>query len=267
MWGQTHLQAFKQVNAAQHTPASPRVTSSTVISRVAVLPQAPLLVPELMGASVAGSAPMRSACLDAATRLAEVSQDWVVLAPASAPGAVGPDSRGSFRGYGADVEVSLGGAAGAADAGDVDPTLPLSALIAGWLRERAGAHRVRVELVAEWASPGACARVAGELAATARETALLVLGDGSNRRGARAPGGHDDRAEGFDAEVSRALSAGDCRALGELDPATAAELGASGRAPWQVLAALARRGDWRTELLYSDAPFGVGYHVAVWDRV
>src|SRR5699024_4758393 len=116
---------------------SPHVTWKSVISRVAVLPQAPLLVPELMGASVAGSEPMRSACLDAAARLAEASRDWVVLAPASTPGSVGPDSRGSFRGYGANVVVSLGG-----DAEVVDETLPLPALIAGWLRERVGAHRV-----------------------------------------------------------------------------------------------------------------------------
>ena len=203
---------------------------------------------------------MRSACLDAAARLAEVSRDWVVVAPAVADGSCATASRGSFRGYGADVEVSLRSPAAATD------ELPLPALIAGWLRARAGASTARMELVAADSSPSSCARMAKRLADTAQETALLVLGDGSNRRGARAPGGHDDRAESFDAELSRALGTADCAALRELDPALAERLGASGRAPWQVLAGLAEGGDWRAEPLYSDAPFGVGYHVAVWDR-
>src|SRR5699024_8779918 len=58
-----------------------RVASKLVFSRVAVLPQPPLLVPELMGMSTAGSRPLRAACLDAVRRLTAVSGDWVVLAP------------------------------------------------------------------------------------------------------------------------------------------------------------------------------------------
>ena len=54
-------------------------------------------------------------------------------------------------------------------------------------------------------------------------------------------------------------------ALAALDPGLAAELAVAGRAPWQVLAAAAC-GDWAADLLYSDAPFGVAYHVAVWTR-
>src|SRR5699024_8611139 len=112
-----------------------------------------------------------------------------------------------------------------------------------------------------------CAAAASRLARTASETGLLVLGDGSNRRGARAPGGNDDRAADFDESVAGALATADVDTLRDIDPELAAELGAGGRVPWQVLASLPTgEHGWRAELLYSDAPFGVGYHVAVWDR-
>jgi hypothetical protein len=62
------------------------------------------------------------------------------------------------------------------------------------------------------------------------------------------------------------MAAADPAALAALDPALAAELWASGRAPWQVLAGATREGEWKGELLHSSRPFGVGYHVAVWQR-
>src|SRR5699024_4700587 len=84
-----------------------RVASKLVFSRVAVLPQPPLLVPELMGMSTAGSRPLRAACLDAVRRLTAVSGDWVVLAPGRRRESYPDRSRGSLRGYGVDVPVSL----------------------------------------------------------------------------------------------------------------------------------------------------------------
>ncbi len=67
--------------------------------------------------------------------------------------------------------------------------------------------------------------------------------------------------------MGAALAEADAEALLAIDPALAADLQAEGRPAWQVLAGLARSsGDWGGELLYSDAPFGVAYHVATWDR-
>jgi hypothetical protein len=67
--------------------------------------------------------------------------------------------------------------------------------------------------------------------------------------------------------VRTALAAADPAGLLALDANVATELGAMGRAAWQVLAgaALAVGEPWTGELLYSDLPFGVAYHVAVWD--
>jgi hypothetical protein len=94
---------------------------------------------------------------------------------------------------------------------------------------------------------------------------VLILGDGSNRHGPAAPGSEDVRAPAFDDAVAKALAKADTQALLDLDPALAGELGVGGLVPWQVLAGAG--GEWHGELLYSAAPFGVAYHVAVWERV
>ena len=81
-----------------------------------------------------------------------------------------------------------------------------------------------------------CRKLGADLAGRDARTALLVIGDGSARRGPRAPGHFDQRAAAFDAEVERAVRAGDTRALLDVDPALARELMATGRPAWQVLA-------------------------------
>ncbi len=232
-----------------------KVTSAAVIRRVAVLPQPPLLIPELAAGAAGECAELREACLDAVKRLTGVSRDWVVIGAADGAPVVPRDARGSFRGFGANVGVSLSRVTGP------ETELPLPALVAGWLREKAGASSVEVRLVEPGCAPDQCDLIGRELQAAA----VLVLGDGSNRHGPRSPGGEDARADGFDTAIREALTKGDSGALAVLDPALAADLGAGGRAPWQVLAGLAGDGGWDADLLYSAAPFGVGYHVAVWD--
>lgn len=150
--------------------------------------------------------------------------------------------------------------------------LPLPALVAGWLRAEAGATRVRVRLVEPSLPVADCRREGAELAeelAGPDPVGLLVLADGSNRHTERAPARPDERAGPFDDAVAAGLAAADPDALLAIDPGLAAELNAQGRAAWQVLAGLAlATGDrWTGELLYSDHPFGVAYHVAVWNRV
>jgi aromatic ring-opening dioxygenase LigB subunit len=94
--------------------------------------------------------------------------------------------------------------------------------------------------------------------------ALLVMGDASACRTLKAPGYLDGRAAGFDKEVGRALETADVPALKALDADLAYELKAAGRAPWQVLAGAAEGAGLSGELLYEDAPYGVGYLVAAW---
>ncbi|WP_181771084.1 class III extradiol dioxygenase subunit B-like domain-containing protein [Amycolatopsis pittospori] len=228
-----------------------------MIRRVAVLPQPPLLIPELAAGAADECAELREACLRAAQRLTSASVDWLVIGAVPGAPEVPEHASGSFRGFGVDIGVSLSRVTAP------ETELPLPALVAGWLRERAGASSVRVRLVDPATPSGQCEQLGDELREAA---AVLVLGDGSSRHGSRSPGGEDERAEGFDTGIRDALAKADVGALAALDPVLATELGVGGRAPWQVLAGFATDEDWAAEVLYSAAPFGVGYHVAVWEH-
>ncbi len=93
-------------------------------------------------------------------------------------------------------------------------------------------------------------------------TVLLVLGEGSARRGDKAPGYLDERAFPFDQATARALDQGDAEALSSMDTKLADELMVLGRTAFRVLGAA---GPPRTSrLAYDDDPFGVSYHVALW---
>lgn len=233
---------------------------------VAVVPQPPLMVPQLTGGPVPEAEPVRSAALAAATELARSARRWVVVG--SGAGALA--EAGTFSGFGVDVPVRL--RPGATDRPAAD--LPLPLLIAGWLRGQVAPELVTAvpALVAEDLATEDCRRAGADLAARAGATdepvGLLVVGDGAATHTEKAPGHLDRRAGPFDAAVARALAQADPAGLLALDGALAAELGAVGRAPWQVLAgaALAAGTGWRGELTYSSAPLGVGYHVALWRR-
>lgn len=238
-----------------------------MLSLAALLPHPPLLVPELTGSLGSPQVDeLRTACRTAATRLAAAAPTWLAVGVGDgARRTIGPDTAGTFLGYGVDVQVALGPGEHAAP----DPTLPLPALIAGWLRAQVGdAITVRLELVPADYPVDDCVALGRQLAAECagpEPVGLLALGDGSYRHPDRGPGTPDDRAPAFDTAIGETLEAADVAALLALDPVLTAELGAA-RAPWQVLAA-AVHAAWPatvTDLLYSAAPFGVGYHVAVW---
>jgi hypothetical protein len=127
--------------------------------------------------------------------------------------------------------------------------------------------------IAVAAAPEDCLRLGAGLAASAPRVALLAMGDGSARRSVSAPGYLDERAGPFDAAVERAVRDGDLAALAAIDPGLAAELLAAGRPAWQVLAGAVGAGTGtvpgtgtdgqaKAEVLYCDAPFGVGYLAA-----
>lgn len=231
-----------------------------MLSTVAVVPEPPLLVPELATGATAETADLRAACREAARRLAAAADSWIAVgADAGGRRTVGCEARGSFIGFGVDVVVGMAPDA----AGPVDPDLALPLLIAGWLREGLPVA-LRGELVAPDADPESCLALGAALADEA--SALLVVGDGAATHTEKAPGFLDERAGPFDDAVAAALAAADPDALAALDPALATELWASGRAPWHVLAGATRGSAWTGELLHSSRPFGVGYHVAVWQR-
>lgn len=235
-----------------------------MLSAIAVIPQPPLLVPELAGGAAAETDELRAAVREVAAELAGASRRWVAVgSDRGGRRTVAPGASGTFAGYGRDVAVALPAFDRAVSS---DAQLPLSLLIAAWAAGGTGADlEVRGELVAPDATPGDCIALGAELAAGPDEIGLLVVGDGAARHTEKAPGGVDERAPGFDAAVAAALDSADPQQLADLDPGLAAELWAAGRAPWQVLAGAAKAGgQWTATRRHTSAPYGVAYHVALW---
>jgi hypothetical protein len=136
----------------------------------------------------------------------------------------------------------------------------MSVGLGAYLLDQAGyAGPRRLHSVSEDDEPAGCLRLGKEIAGAAGRTGLLVMADGSARRGLRAPGYFDERAAAFDAGVERAVRAGDLRALAAVDAALARELMASGRPAWQVLAGATDGTAWRADVMYADDPLGVMY--------
>ncbi|KMS76074.1 hypothetical protein ACM01_07605 [Streptomyces viridochromogenes] len=222
----------------------------------------------------AGAAPeldtARVACTDALGLLAAARPDrLVVVGPAEEGGrrTYPQGTRGSFRGFGVDIDVRLGGADGdPAAAAAPELRLPTSLAVAAWLLERTGWSDAPIEGlgVGEPLEAERCIEIGRDIAARAERVALLVMGDASACRTLKAPGYLDERAAPFDASVARALGNADVAALRALDTQLAHELKASGRIPWQVLAGAAEKAGLSGALLYDDAPYGVGYLVATW---
>jgi hypothetical protein len=231
----------------------------------AVCPCPPLLVPQVASDAAAELDAARAACTDALGVLAAARPDrLVVVGPAGESGS-GPHpqgARGSFRGFGVDLDVRLG----PGRAPESERELPPSLAVAAWLLERTGwADAPIVGLgVEESLTPERCTAVGRDIGARADRVALLVMGDASACRTLKAPGYLDERAAPFDAKVARALGAADVAALKALDVELAYELKVSGRAPWQILAGAAEGANLTGALLYEDAPYGVGYLVAAW---
>lgn len=226
----------------------------------ALCPAPPLLARELTGADPV-LPELRQACRAAADELIRADADVIVVV-----GVAGAEQRfdararldvtkyaPALRGHGRDSDRAEPGL----------PPLPLPIGLGSRLLAEAGyVGRRELQSVGEATPPAACAALGARLAEAAGRTGLLVMADGSARRGRRAPGYLDVRAEPFDAEVSRAIRDGDLGALLALDDVLAAELMATGRPAWQVLAGAAAGQRHSCVVRYDDAPFGVGYLVA-----
>jgi hypothetical protein len=222
-----------------------------VLTGAALCPATPLLHPELTGRA-AVVPELRAACARAVKQLLTGEPDTVVvIGPAAATGQWDPFGR-------LDPSVFAPGLPAAGDR-SLPPALGLGA----FLLDQAGyAGRRRLQAVGHDEPVGACVRLGGRLSQTGTRSALLVMGDGSARRTLKAPGYLDERASAFDAEVERAIRAGDLGALQRLDRRLAHDLMATGRPAWQVLSGAWPGQGHDAEVLYCDAPFGVGYLVA-----
>ncbi|MDA8372166.1 MAG: hypothetical protein M0026_20185 [Nocardiopsaceae bacterium] len=220
----------------------------------AVCPHPPLLVPEIaQGAAEELDAVRAAGDRAVAGLLGSGADDVVVIGAGEQNREYGPDAGGGLAAYGPPVDV-----------GPPPPVLPLSLTIGRWLAERSGGRPSRYAEIAADTPPQECLVRGAELAAAAPRVAALVMGDGSARRTEESPGRVDSRALAFDESVAEALAKADLQALASLDPGVADELMAAGRPAWQVLAGAAEGAGLRGRLLRHEAPYGVGYFVALW---
>ena len=268
-----------------------------MITSAALCPGPPLLVRELTGADPV-LPELRAACAEAvATLLRDRPEVVAVVGPGPVTGPWPGDGRlnvAAFGGLPAAATNAAGPHAATPDAADPHAAIPNAATpdaatpdaatsdaaapdgaaprpglppgpgIGAYLLDQAGYPGERLIWSVSADEPVAgCRKLGADLAGRDTKTGLLVIGDGSARRGPRAPGHFDERAAAFDAAAERAVRAGDTRALLDLDPGLARDLMATGRAAWQVLAgALEGCTSLSVEVPYAGDPFGVAYLVA-----
>jgi len=216
--------------------------------------------------------------------VARVLSDLVLVSAGSlSPGCrsvqlvvVGPGQAGDFRAagpvsfasFGRDVVVPA-----LVQGQPADAELPTTIMVARYLASRdILIHPEHAEL---WASArwlttgGGQAKALGErLCADRICVGVVLVADGAACHGPKAPRAQDARAAPYDAEVRAALASGRPARLADLDAALGDELGATGSQVWPLLAAAAGETDADRvgEVLWSGAPYGVGWTVASWHR-
>jgi len=227
-----------------------------VLTAIALVPSAPVLVPELATGAAAELQDLSAAVAEAAAGL---PSRWFVVGVGARDDVIGPGTVGTFGGYGVDVRVSLSDRVGSA----APKSLPLCALVAGWVRTTyAPSASAEVWVyAADHTLDAALARgraLRSEADAAPEPVGVLVVGDGANTLTPSAPGGYDPESIPVQAALDDALAAGDTDALTRLPD------GIVGRVAFQVLAGLLGTSPWQARELYRGAPYGVGYTVEAW---
>jgi hypothetical protein len=220
-----------------------------VLSAIAIIPSAPVMVPELAAGAADELADLRQAVFAAAASLPD---RWIAVGAGAVDAALSPNSAGTFAGYGVDVRCAL------SPEGGPLTELPLCALIAGWVRGQARPD-ARVEVRVYTDHPAAETRgraLRAEIDESADPIGVLVVADGAHTLTPPAPGGYDPDSIPLQAALDDALAAGDVGVLTRLPD------GIVGRVAYRVLSGLGEPRS--TEELYRGAPYGVGYFVGIW---
>jgi hypothetical protein len=225
-----------------------------VLTAIAIIPSAPVLVPELAGAAARELADLRRAVFAAAATLPD---RWLAVGVGPTDARIPPDAAGTFGGYGVDLSVGLGPVPGEAG------VLPLCALMTGWVRGQVSPQaRAEVRVFAADHYPDTARRsgrrLRAEVEAATGPTGVLVVADGANSLTKAAPGGYDPTAADAQRALADALAGGDRAALLGLAGSI------TGRVAYQVLAGLAEPAPRSAKELYRGAPYGVGYFAGVW---
>ena len=140
------------------------------------------MVPELASSAAAETEDLRRSALAAAK---DLPGRWIAVGVGPADGVYGPESVGTFAGYGVDVRVSLSAGGAAAPR-----ALPLCALVAGWLRGLARpqahveVHSFSADHDADTAV-GLGRQLRAQIDAVSEDVGVLVVADAAVARGRR----------------------------------------------------------------------------------
>jgi len=231
------------------------------VSGIAFCPCPPVLVPEVAQGAASDLDELRAACDLAVHDVLEGAGSVLVLGAGRKAMLYPSDAAGTFAGYGVPVRAGGDGAA----------ELPLALTMGAWLLDRADAGSDR-------GVPRRYVEVAQAGGGPAQPwfddaVAVLVMGDGPACLSERAPGGLDPAAAAYDDAIVAALESGDPDRLLALDPVEGSRVMAAGVPAWHALgSALLAEADavrgttWASRLLAREAPFGVSYVVASWER-
>ncbi|BBX44202.1 hypothetical protein GCM10009641_66980 [Mycobacterium cookii] len=225
-----------------------------MLSAIAIIPSAPVLVPELAGTAADEVAELRAAMIAAASAL---PPRWIAVGVGDADGVIGPQAVGTFAGFGVDVPVRL-------SPKSVEPVdMPLCGLMAGWIRAQAQPHaqaQVRVYAAHHDAQTAIALgrQLRGDLDQSDEPIGVLIVADGANTLTPAAPGGYQPD----DIEVQRAVD--DALACGDVAALSALPEQVGGRVAFGVLAGLADPVPRSAKELHRAAPYGVGYFTGIW---
>lgn len=241
-----------------------------MLGPIAIVPSAPVLVPELAGEAAAELADLRAAVIAAAAAL---PPRWVAVGAGRTDAVFGPQRAGTFAGFGADLPVRLAPAppdfpdpAAFPEPGDLGgppAELPLCALFAAWVRGQVQPEaRVEARVYCrDHPVDAALARgrqLRDEIERDDEPTGVLVVADGANTLTAGAPGGYHPADAAVQVALDDALASGDTAALARLPGQVV------GRVAFAVLAGLAGVPPRSAKELHRAAPYGVGYFAGVW---
>jgi len=226
-----------------------------VLTAIALIPSAPVMVPELATGAAEELTELRAAVFAAAR---ELPDRWIAVGVGSSDEVIASGAAGTFGGYGVDVRVGLAG-------GDLaDATrLPLCALITGWVRGQVSpGARAEVRVYSDEHGPDAALAhgraLRAEVDGADDAVGVLIVADGANTLTPPAPGGYDPDSAAVQMGLDDALGSGDVDVLADLPG------GIVGRVAYQVLAGLAGPAPTAARELFRGAPYGVGYFVGVW---
>lgn len=237
-----------------------------MIHAAAFCPQPPVLVPDLAQGAAGELDQLRALTVAAIREACPAGRLPILIGSGPRSRLFAPPLVATLAGFGLPTAVRLGDTSNPATPDTPNREyLPTSLAVGAWSTAQALGHERRAFAVTvgpDFDDGPVAARLA---TLTADEpVALLVFGDGSARRSTTAPGYFDERAAGFDAAVTQALASGRGAELAALDAQVGAQLWAAGAPVWQAIAPLLDGRDYRARLDYAEAPYGVGYFVAVW---